>query len=160
MAPSSVKATFPESIRTLRPWCRSCVPNYRTYWANTCTAPTCTAVSRAEPPPGTSDLDALAVLHNTPTDTDRTTVRTLETELDRRFCQINGAGILLHSILSLTNPAERHDGGFFLACLCTPLLGPDLAHHPSHEPADLNLLLHDLAPWLAHTYTAAHGTKT
>lgn len=179
----------------------------------------------------------------------------LETELDRRFCQINGAGILLHSILSLTSPAERHDGGFFLACLCTPLLGPDLAqhlpryrptsllarqtngdleqllprwhhrlalahtpeqrrhlcrtiarrlvrtgftlimptwkgwtsdldesahlfathhperaeqmytaahlaHHPSHEPADLNLLLHDLAPWLAHTYTATHGTKT
>ena len=35
-----------------------------------------------------------------------------------------------------------------------------LAHHPSHEPADLNLLLHDLAPWLAHTYTAAHDTKT
>ncbi len=213
------------------------------------------SIPRGTATPGISDLDALAVLHNTPTDTDRTTVRALETELDRRFCQINGAGILLHSILSLTSPAERHDGGFFLACLCTPLLGPDLAqhlpryrptsllarqtngdleqllprwhhrlalahtpeqrrhlcrtiarrlvrtgftlimptwkgwtsdldesahlfathhperaeqmytaahlaHHPSHEPADLNLLLHDLAPWLAHTYTATHGTKT
>src|SRR5699024_12696821 len=105
MAPSSVKAAFPESIRTLRPWCRSCVPNYRTYWANTCTAPTCTAVSRAEPPPGTSDLDALAVLHNTPTDTDRTTVRTLENELDRSFCPIKCAEIMRTIILSLTHSA-------------------------------------------------------
>lgn len=204
--------------------------------------------------PGVSDLDALAVLHNEPTEADRATTRALENELDTRFAQVDGAGILLDSVASLTGETERHDGGFFLACLCTPLLGPDLAEHlpryrptgllarqtngdleqtltrwhqrlatahtpdqrrrlcraiarrlvrtgftlimptwngwtsdlhesarlfaahhperadhmhtaahlaqhPSPDPAELHLLLHELGPWLAHTYTATHGTK-
>src|ERR1017187_2303765 len=40
--------------------------------------------------------------------------------------------LALHQLLS---ELERHDLGFFVACLCTPLLGEDLAAHlPRYRP--------------------------
>jgi hypothetical protein len=38
----------------------------------------------------------------------------------------------------LLSDVERHDAGFFIACLCTPLLGPDLAERlPRYRPTAL-----------------------
>ncbi|MFI2380504.1 nucleotidyltransferase, partial [Streptomyces sp. NPDC018964] len=52
--------------------------------------------------------------------------------------QIDGVGILLTSTRVLVSDVERHDGGFFIACLCTPLLGPDLAEQlPPYRPTAL-----------------------
>jgi hypothetical protein len=36
-------------------------------------------------------------------------------------------GLLLWPVSRILDPAERYDLGFFLACLCTPLLGEDVA---------------------------------
>ena len=44
----------------------------------------------------------------------------------------------MSSARSLLSDLERHDGGFFVACLCTPLLGEDLAEHlPRYRPTSL-----------------------
>lgn len=96
------------------------------------------SIPRGTAIPGVSDLDALAVLHETPTEADRAAVRTLHTELDTDFAQVDGGDILIDSVASLTSETERYDGGFFLACLCTPLLGPDLARDlPRYRPTSL-----------------------
>ncbi|MFB7923478.1 nucleotidyltransferase, partial [Streptomyces sp. NPDC056081] len=59
--------------------------------------------------------------------------------------------VLLSDVGTLTGELERDDLGFFVACLCTPLLGEDLAQRlPSYRPTgrlaretngDLHLLL-------------------
>ena len=68
-------------------------------------------------------------------DADRAAARHLEGELDARFPQINGAGILLYSTATLLSDIERHDLGWFVACLCTPLAGEDLAAFlPRYRP--------------------------
>ncbi|WP_225803110.1 nucleotidyltransferase [Streptomyces sp. NK15101] len=87
---------------------------------------------------GVSDLDVQLALHEEPTEADRAAAREIEAALDRDLPQIDGAGILLSSTGTLLSDLERHDLGFFVACLCTPLLGPDLAEElPPYRPTSL-----------------------
>ncbi|MEU0423879.1 nucleotidyltransferase domain-containing protein [Streptomyces canus] len=84
---------------------------------------------------GRSDLDLLLALRDDPTDADREGVRQLGEALDKEFPQIDGAGTLLYSRDLLLSELERHDLGWFVACLCTPLLGDDLAEYlPRYRP--------------------------
>lgn len=100
---------------------------------------------------GRSDLDLLVALHEEPTGADRADARVLGEGLDKEFPQIDGVGTLLYSRGRLLSDLETYDLGWFVACLCTPLLGEDLAEHlPRYRPdgllaretnGDLGLLL-------------------
>lgn len=84
---------------------------------------------------GRSDLDLLVALREEPTDADRAGVLALGDAVDREFPQIDGVSTLLYSRARLLSPAETYDLGWFVACLCTPLLGEDLAEHlPRYRP--------------------------
>jgi len=84
---------------------------------------------------GRSDLDLLLSLRNEPTATDRADARALEAALDEEFAEIDGVGTLLFSRARLLSDLETHDLGWFVACLCTPLLGEDLAGRlPRYRP--------------------------
>ncbi|MBT2675328.1 nucleotidyltransferase domain-containing protein [Streptomyces sp. ISL-14] len=87
---------------------------------------------------GRSDLDLLIALHAEPTDVDRADARLLDEALDNEFAQIDGAGTLLDSRGRLLSDLETYDLGWFVACLCTPLLGEDLAEYlPRYRPDSL-----------------------
>ncbi|MES5819594.1 nucleotidyltransferase domain-containing protein [Streptomyces sp. RG80] len=84
---------------------------------------------------GHSDLDLLVALHEEPTDADREAAGALDTALDKEFPQIDGAGTLLYGRARLLSEPETYDLGWFVACLCTPLLGDDLAEYlPRYRP--------------------------
>lgn len=84
---------------------------------------------------GRSDLDLLVALREEPADADRDAVRALGEALDKEFPQIDGVGTLLYSRARLLSDLERYDLGWFVACLCTPLLGDDLAGRlPRYRP--------------------------
>ncbi|MFD7518875.1 nucleotidyltransferase [Streptomyces niveus] len=88
--------------------------------------------------PGVSDLDLQLALRHEPTDTDRADAVAIEEALDHAYPQTDGVGILLTSTRALLSDIERHDAGFFIACLCTPRLGPDLAERlPRYRPTTL-----------------------
>lgn len=96
------------------------------------------SVPRGTAVPGVSDLDALLALRSEPTEADRAAARAVEESLDTAFPQIDGVGILLFSAARLLSEPERHDLGWFVACLCTPLGGPDLAARlPRYRPTSL-----------------------
>ncbi|MFE0673216.1 nucleotidyltransferase domain-containing protein [Streptomyces sp. NPDC058867] len=87
---------------------------------------------------GRSDLDLLVVLRAEPADGDREDARLLGEGLDKEFRQIDGVGTLLYGRARVLSELERHDLGWFLACLCTPLLGEDLAEElPRYRPDSL-----------------------
>ncbi|MET9733503.1 nucleotidyltransferase domain-containing protein [Streptomyces sp. NPDC006458] len=87
---------------------------------------------------GRSDLDLLVALREEPADTDRDAVRALDASLDKRFQQVDGVGTLLYSRARLLSDLETYDLGWFVACLCTPLLGEDLAEYlPRYRPDTL-----------------------
>ncbi|MBY8874553.1 hypothetical protein K7640_22250 [Micromonospora sp. PLK6-60] len=88
--------------------------------------------------PGVSDLDLLLALRREPTGADRADADAMQAALDERFAQVDGVGVLLFSARTLLSDLERHDLGFFVACLCTPLLGDDLAGRlPRYRPTSL-----------------------
>lgn len=96
------------------------------------------SIPRGTAIPTVSDLDLLLALRREPTGADRTDADALETRLDASFRQIDGAGVLLFSTDTLLSDLERHDLGWFVACLCTPLLGDDLATAlPRYRPTPL-----------------------
>ncbi|MFJ2191845.1 nucleotidyltransferase domain-containing protein [Kitasatospora sp. NPDC087861] len=96
------------------------------------------SIPRGTATPAVSDLDLLLALRREPTGTDRSDADALEAALDASFPQVNGVGILLFSTSTLLSDLERHDLGWFLACLCTPLLGDDLATDlPRYRPTTL-----------------------
>ncbi|MEU9875264.1 nucleotidyltransferase domain-containing protein [Streptomyces phaeochromogenes] len=100
---------------------------------------------------GRSDLDLLLALREEPTDADRTDARSLDAALDKEFPQIDGAGTLLVGREQVLSDLESHDLGWFVACLCTPLLGEDLAEYlPRYRPDALlaRETNGDLAPFL------------
>lgn len=109
------------------------------------------SVPRGTAAPGRSDLDILLVLRSEPADADRAEAGRIEAALHARHPAIDGTGIVLFSARRILSPAERHDLGFFVACLCTPLSGEDLAallpwYRPTRELAretngDLRLFL-------------------
>lgn len=93
------------------------------------------SIPRGTAIPGVSDLDLLLALHREPTEADRSDADALEAALDTSFAQINGVGVLLFSTDTLLSDLETHDLGWFIACLCTPLLGTDLAEKlPRYRP--------------------------
>ncbi len=123
------------------------------------------SIPRGTPVPGRSDLDLLLALHREPDDADRADARRLEAGLDARFAHIDGVGALLFSAGRLLSDAEHHDLGWFLACLCTPLSGPDLAERiPRHRPTSVLARESngDLGPFLERMRgrRAAAGTDT
>ncbi|MET9916454.1 nucleotidyltransferase [Streptomyces sp. NPDC006435] len=109
------------------------------------------SIPRGTAVPGVSDLDLLLALHDAPTPADEAAARAVEAGLDASSDLIDGVGVLLFDVGTLTSELERDDLGFFVACLCTPLLGEDLAQQlPSYRPTariaretngDLHLLL-------------------
>jgi uncharacterized protein len=123
------------------------------------------SVPRGAAIPGVSDLDLLLALHREPTAADRADADALETVLDTSFAQISGVGVLLFGTEVLLSELERHDLGWFVACLCTPLIGDDLAAGlPRYRPTsllaretngDLDLML---PQW--REQAAASGTDT
>ncbi|MFF4015201.1 nucleotidyltransferase domain-containing protein [Streptomyces sp. NPDC001843] len=87
---------------------------------------------------GRSDLDLLVALREEPADTDREAARVLGEGLDAEFPQIDGVGTLLFGRERLLSDLERYDLGWFVACLCVPLLGEDLAAFlPRYRPDSL-----------------------
>ncbi|WP_329499528.1 nucleotidyltransferase domain-containing protein [Kitasatospora herbaricolor] len=96
------------------------------------------SVPRGTATPGVSDLDLLLALRRPPTAADRADAAALEAGLDAAHPVIDGAGILLFDVDTLLGELERHDLGWFVACLCTPLLGEDLAARlPRYRPTSL-----------------------
>ncbi|MGW1495760.1 nucleotidyltransferase [Streptomyces sp. NPDC002402] len=96
------------------------------------------SIARGTATAGVSDLDLQLALHDEPTAADRADASAIEATLDHTFIQINGVGILLTSTQDLLSDRERYDGGFFIACLCTPLLGNDLAQQlPRYRPTSV-----------------------
>ncbi|MGW0206327.1 nucleotidyltransferase domain-containing protein [Streptomyces sp. NPDC003233] len=87
---------------------------------------------------GRSDLDLFVALRDEPADADRDAVRTLGEAVDKEFPQIDGVGTLLYGRDRVLSELERYDLGWFVACLCTPLLGEDLAELlPRYRPDSL-----------------------
>jgi uncharacterized protein len=96
------------------------------------------SIPRGTARPGRSDFDLLVVLRDEPTDADRAEAGALDEALGREFPQIDGAGTLLVSRARVLSDPERYDLGWFVACLCTPLLGQDLAEDlPRYRPNSL-----------------------
>lgn len=96
------------------------------------------SIPRGTATPGVSDLDLLLALREGPTGADRADADAIGAELDASHDGIDGVGILLFGADTLLSPLERHDMGFFVACLCTPLLGDDLAARlPRYRPTSL-----------------------
>ncbi|MFI6550505.1 nucleotidyltransferase domain-containing protein [Streptomyces prunicolor] len=84
---------------------------------------------------GHSDLDLLVVTRQEPTEEDRAEARNLGEALDKEFPEIDGVGTLLYGRARLLSERETYDLGWFVACLCTPLLGEDLAEDlPRYRP--------------------------
>ncbi|MEW1773149.1 nucleotidyltransferase domain-containing protein [Streptomyces sp. NPDC086777] len=87
---------------------------------------------------GRSDLDLVVVLGEEPVDADRDAARVLGEAVDKEFPEIDGVGTLLYSRARVLSEPERYDIGWFVACLCTPLLGEDLAEFlPRYRPDSL-----------------------
>ncbi|MFE9559237.1 nucleotidyltransferase [Streptomyces sp. NPDC006692] len=97
------------------------------------------SIPRGTAVPGVSDLDLLLALRHHPvTPADRADADTLGAAIDAEFPQIDGVGVLLFSAETLLSELERHDLGWFIACLCTPLLGKDLGEQlPRYRPTTL-----------------------
>ncbi|MBJ3805608.1 nucleotidyltransferase domain-containing protein [Streptomyces flavofungini] len=87
---------------------------------------------------GRSDLDLLLVLRAEPTADDRADADAVATAVDKEFTEVDGVGILLSSRAAVLSERETYDLGWFVACLCTPLLGEDLAEFlPRYRPDSL-----------------------
>lgn len=87
---------------------------------------------------GRSDLDLLVVTRREPTEEDRSAAHDLGEALDKEFPEIDGVGTLLYGRARLLSEPETYDLGWFVACLCTPLLGEDLAEDlPRYRPDSL-----------------------
>jgi predicted nucleotidyltransferase len=96
------------------------------------------SVPRGTAVPGTSDLDVLLALHDEPTVADRDRAATLAAALDQTFSVVDGVGIQLAGVPTLLSEVERYDLGFWVACLCTPWIGEDLAGQlPAYRPTSL-----------------------
>ncbi|MFJ9704802.1 nucleotidyltransferase domain-containing protein [Streptomyces sp. NPDC101234] len=114
---------------------------------------------------GRSDLDLVIVLREEPADADREAARALGAGVDKEFPEIDGVGALLYSRARVLSELERYDIGWFVACLCTPLLGEDLAEFlPRYRPDSLlaretNGDLAELLPRLRKRIAAAEDSE-
>ncbi|MEU1296901.1 nucleotidyltransferase domain-containing protein [Streptomyces sp. NPDC005840] len=93
------------------------------------------SVPRGTARAGRSDLDLLVALREEPTAADRETARVLDAAVDREFPEVDGVDTLVHGRARLLSDDETYDLGWFVACLCTPLLGDDLGEYlPRYRP--------------------------
>lgn len=88
---------------------------------------------------GLSDLDGQVLLTRTPTQTDQEALEGVERQLTAAYPQVSVVEILLDSRSALVDPADRHDGGFHIRVLCTPLWGPDAGEEVAPHRPDLDL---------------------
>ncbi|MFD9910903.1 nucleotidyltransferase domain-containing protein [Streptomyces sp. NPDC059063] len=96
------------------------------------------SVPRGTARAGRSDLDLLLVLRAEPTAADRADADAVAAAVDGGFAEVDGVGILLESRERVLSELETYDLGWFVACLCTPLLGEDLAEFlPRYRPDTL-----------------------
>ncbi|MEO3784013.1 nucleotidyltransferase [Actinocorallia sp. B10E7] len=96
------------------------------------------SVPRGTAVPGVSDLNVLLVLHHEFGIADRVDADGIEAHLDASFPQIDGVGIVLSDTGEVLSDLEHHGFGWFVACLCTPLFGDDLATIlPRYRPISL-----------------------
>lgn len=96
------------------------------------------SVPRGAARAGRSDLDLLLVLREEPTPDDRADADAVASAVDKEFTEVDGVGILLSSRAAVLSELETYDLGWFVACLCTPLLGEDLAEFlPRYRPDSL-----------------------
>ncbi|MFD9859811.1 nucleotidyltransferase [Streptomyces alboflavus] len=96
------------------------------------------SVPRGAARAGRSDLDLLLVLRAEPTPEDHADADAVATAVDKEFTEVDGVGILLASRTAVLSDLETYDLGWFVACLCTPLLGEDLAEFlPRYRPDGL-----------------------
>jgi predicted nucleotidyltransferase len=107
------------------------------------------SIPRGTATPGTSDLDLLIALHGEPSDRDRLDADRLAADIDAAFDQINGAGIEL-AIFGHYYPDRAQQ----------MRLAASIARTPATDPALLDLIIEDLAVWLATEYRTVHGAKT
>jgi uncharacterized protein len=105
------------------------------------------SIPRGTARPGWSDLDGQVLLDRDPTEADRATVRDLEASLAAEHPEVSDVGILLDSRAALVDPADRHDGGFHLRVLCTPLWGPDAGQDVAPHRPDWDLARHVQGDW-------------
>ncbi|MFF8591944.1 nucleotidyltransferase domain-containing protein [Streptomyces sp. NPDC015220] len=128
-------ARVPDAFRTVVAAARERLPEV--YGTRLDSAYLYGSIPRGTARPGRSDLDLLVALRDEPTDADRQAARALGDALDQEFAQIDGVGTLLFGRERLLSDLERYDLGWFVACLCTPLLGEDLAARlPRYRPDD------------------------
>ncbi|MFD5317270.1 nucleotidyltransferase [Streptomyces sp. NPDC127098] len=96
------------------------------------------SIPRGTARPGVSDCDILLATRAEPSPAERADADALASRLDASFPQVDGVGVLLFSTSTLLSEHERYDLGWFVACLCTPLLGDDLAAKlPRYRPSAL-----------------------
>lgn len=96
------------------------------------------SIARGGAVPGVSDLDLMLALREEATTADRADAGAVEVALATSFPLLSGVGIEMSSAGVLLSELERFDLGFFIACLCTPLLGDDLAEQlPRYHPTGL-----------------------
>lgn len=93
------------------------------------------SVPRGDAVEGRSDLDLTVLLHEAPSPADDEAARRVEATIDTAHTCIDGVGLLVFGTGRILSPAERYDLAFHVVCLCTPLLGPDLAEQlPRYRP--------------------------
>lgn len=105
------------------------------------------SIPRGTARPGLSDLDGQVLLRRPPTERDRQIVTELEQSLGADHPEVIFVGILLDDLAALTDPADRHDGGFHLRVLCTPVWGPDAGALVEPHEMDLALVLGVQGDW-------------
>lgn len=94
------------------------------------------SVARGIARPGASDFDAQILLHEEPTERERTRVHELAATLHTAHPEVTDVGLLVHSIHQMVDPADRCDGGFHIRVLCMPVWGPDAGERVRpHEPS-------------------------
>jgi predicted nucleotidyltransferase len=124
------------------------------------------SVPRGTAREGRGDLNLLVVLYEEPSDADRADARALDRELDERFAAPDGVRTRLLGRGRVLDEGGRHCAGWWVACLCTPLLGEDLAEYlPRFRPdswlaRETNGDLARLLPrWRERIDTAGHSEE-
>lgn len=107
------------------------------------------SIPRGTARPGVSDLDGQLLLTREPTPEDLAAVEGLEAELAAAHPQVSVVEILVDARSALTDPGDRHDGGFHVRVLCTPFWGPDAGVEVAPHRPDLALATGVQGDWRA-----------
>lgn len=96
---------------------------------------------------GRSDLDAQVLLRREPDDEDRAAVRRVEEAVAAAHPEVIGVGVLLDARDRMVDPSRRHDEGFQLRVLCTPVWGADAGVEVAPHLPDLELARNVQGDW-------------